>query len=110
MRLVTTGGRDYYDRYIVWGILDKLRPVAVAVGCASGADECVREYCKLREVAYRVFRAQWDVHGRGAGPMRNREMLVEFEPDLVLAFPGGRGTTNCVEQAKSLGIIVLGVV
>jgi hypothetical protein len=34
-------------------------------------------------------------------------MLKEGNPDLVLACPGGKGTEDCVRQAKALGIPVL---
>jgi hypothetical protein len=33
-------------------------------------------------------------------------MLDEGKPDLVLAFPGGRGTRNMVGQAKRRGVPV----
>jgi hypothetical protein len=33
-------------------------------------------------------------------------MLDEGKPDLVLAFPGGRGTRNMVGQAKRAGVPV----
>lgn len=45
--------------------------------------------------------------GRAAGPMRNKQMLEEGKPDLVVAFPGGAGTENMVKQAKAAGIRVL---
>lgn len=50
-------------------------------------DETCREGCKK-------------IEGPSAGPIRNKEMLVERQPDLVIAFPGGRGTANMVQQAK----------
>lgn len=46
--------------------------------------------------------------GRGvAGPLRNWMMLRAA--DLLLAFPGGRGTANCVKQARELGVEVVEV-
>ncbi|MEM9912925.1 MAG: hypothetical protein AAF922_19365 [Pseudomonadota bacterium] len=45
--------------------------------------------------------------GRAAGPIRNKEMLDEGCPDLVVAFPGGRGTANMVKQAQAAGVEVL---
>jgi len=32
--------------------------------------------------------------------------MLWFEPDLVLAFPGGRGTANMVKQAREQGVEV----
>jgi hypothetical protein len=34
-------------------------------------------------------------------------MLMEGKPDLVVAFPGGRGTANMIEQARKAGVEVL---
>lgn len=33
--------------------------------------------------------------------------LREFKPDVVLAFPGGTGTADCVKQARAMKIPVL---
>jgi hypothetical protein len=34
-------------------------------------------------------------------------MLEEGKPDLVVAFPGGRGTANMVKQARAAAVKVL---
>lgn len=59
-------------------------------------------------VPYAIVPANWDVFDRRAGPVRNSWML-DLKPDLVIAFPGGRGTQNMVEQAKKRGIKVMTV-
>jgi len=51
--------------------------------------------------------AEWDKFGRRAGPLRNEQMLREGKPDVVVAFPGGRGTAHMVRIAKEAGIDVL---
>ena len=33
-------------------------------------------------------------------------MLAEGKPDLVVAFPGGAGTANMIEQARAAGVRV----
>lgn len=100
MRLVVTGGRDYTDRATVFAALDALRPTEIAHGGASGADSLAGEWAKARGVPCTVFKADWDNDGRfAAGPIRNRRMLDEFRPELVVAFPGGNGTADCVKAA-----------
>jgi hypothetical protein len=53
------------------------------------------------------FPADWDTHGRSAGPLRNRKML-DTKPDLVIAFHGNlnasKGTKNMVHQARRNGV------
>jgi hypothetical protein len=52
--------------------------------------------------AYMIFDADWTKHGKAAGPIRNQEMIDEA--DALAAFPGGRGTADCVRRAKAKGI------
>ena len=53
-----------------------------------------------------AYPANWKKHGRAAGPIRNKQMLEEAKPDLVIAFPGGAGTANMVKQAREAGVKV----
>lgn len=112
--VAVTGGRDYRDRGTLYRVLDAERDtdgvsVLVHGGCRSGADALAHEWAKERRVSVRVFQADWDTHGRAAGPMRNRGMLREANPHLLIAFPGGRGTADCVSAARHLRIPVLEV-
>lgn len=57
-----------------------------------------------------MFRPLWEIHGqRLAGPMRNKQMLVEGKPELVIAFPGGTGTAHMCGIAEAAGVKVLKV-
>jgi hypothetical protein len=57
-----------------------------------------------------MFPAQWDRYGEAAGPIRNAWMLEFGKPDLVVAFPGGRGTADMISKARKAGIEVCEVV
>lgn len=48
--------------------------------------------------------ANWDKFGKGAGPIRNREMAKIA--NLVLAFPGNDGTRDMIEAARKLDVEV----
>lgn len=50
--------------------------------------------------------ADWRWHGKAAGPIRNKQMLDQHSPDLVIAFPGGRGAANMVALARAAGVPV----
>ena len=111
MRVVVTGGRSYANRDVVaeelWALYENdPSEFIVAHGGAKGADMLADDWCDLVGVEKLVYPANWAVHGRAAGPIRNRKMLEEFRPAIVLAFPGGRGTANCVRTARELGILV----
>lgn len=116
-RVLVCGGRDYANHDRVHEALDLLHDadtiVAIIHGGASGADAFAEHWALTHfdweSIDCIAFPADWKEHGRAAGPIRNARMLHEGKPDLVVAFPGGRGTADCVGRARELGIDVLEV-
>jgi hypothetical protein len=109
MRVLVCGGREYKDRRFLWSILDGIGPPAVSEiisGMARGADAFAAEWARRFGFKLHEFHADWAAHGRAAGPIRNQRMIDEGKPDLVIAFPGGRGTADMVRRAKAAGIPV----
>lgn len=108
MRVLVCGGRDFIDGAAVKSALDALPegPLTIIEGGASGADNFARLWAEFRGVPCETYRADWSAHGRAAGPIRNKQMLDEGKPDLVIAFPGGRGTANMIKQARVAGVRV----
>lgn len=108
--VLITGGRDYRKVTHVWLVLDQLnhyKPITrVVQGGATGADGAARGWATSRGVECTTVDADWNAHGRAAGPIRNQRMLDEHEPDVVVAFPGGRGTKDMVTRAKACGFRV----
>jgi predicted Rossmann-fold nucleotide-binding protein len=108
MRVLVCGGRDYADHDWLFKELDALRVsrgvTVVISGCAPGADTIGIEWAVARKVEIVRFPADWQKHGRAAGPIRNQRMLNEGRPDLVVAFPGGRGTADMVKRAIAAGV------
>lgn len=78
-------------------------------GAAYGADTLAAEWATRSGVQVVSCPANWSVYGKGAGHVRNRRML-ELGPDLVVAFPGGRGTADMIRQATSAGVKTIAVV
>ena len=108
MRVLVCGGRDYRDRDAVYRELDALLPQmgALMSGGAPGADTLAWDWGWSRNFHCERYMADWKTHGRAAGPIRNQRMLDEGKPDLVVAFPGGRGTADMVRRAEAAGIKV----
>lgn len=107
--VVVCGGRKYDDWATMAHHLSVLRPTEIASGDAQGADDMAERWAYLNDIPHRKYRADWKTHGRAGGPIRNKEMLVKEQPHVVLALPGGRGTADCVRQAKGMGIKVVEV-
>lgn len=110
-RVLVCGGRDFADRRSVYTSLDGLvpRPTRIIAGGAPGADALAADWAGYRGVPKYIFHADWEKHGKAAGPIRNQEMLDDGRPNLVLAFPGGRGTADMVRRAKAAGVPVIEV-
>lgn len=75
-------------------------------GGAKGADAAAHDWAVVNWVPQDEYPADWKKHGRRAGFLRNLEMLEKGKPDLVVAFPGGRGTSMMIELAKNAGVPV----
>ena len=109
-RVLVCGGRDFRDREAVFASLDSLhaehRFSVVIAGGSRGTDTLAADWARERGVPTEVYRADWEHFGHKAGPLRNGRMLAEGKPDLVVAFPGGKGTANLIEQARAAGVRV----
>lgn len=113
MRVLVCGGRDY-DRDRVWNELNRLDlergPFDVFIhGCNGNADWEADNVASSLGRKVCGFRAEWERLGKKAGPARNERMLRDGKPDLVIAFPGGRGTADMVRRARAAGVEVLQV-
>lgn len=90
-------------------VLAPLAPDVVIHGGATGADSLAGRWALDNAVEQSVFsvsKADWDKHGKAAGPLRNARMLAEGKPNLVVAFPGGRGTEDMKRRARAAGVEV----
>lgn len=115
-RVLVCGGRDFTQSAELYRYLDILHQRdeidVVIEGDARGADRMAGYWAQTRHITnlkFAIEQEDWDKYGKGAGHRRNTRMLVEGKPDLVIAFPGGRGTANMVRQAKEAGVEVIEV-
>lgn len=108
MIVLVTGGRDYADKKKVYETLDSLGPITKIIhGAARGADSLANQYAEDRSIPCSKYPANWTKYGNAAGPIRNSEMLtLNPDIDLVVAFPGDRGTNDMKSKAKKKGITV----
>lgn len=111
MRILVCGSRDFDDRERLYKLLDAFIPIVEVIieGEAKGADTLAKEWAEEREIIVMGFPANWKQWGRAAGPMRNRQMIEEGKPDLVIAFPSKllhntKGTKDMVNQARHFKI------
>jgi len=113
MRIAITGGRDYgpsrADIETFWRLWRELageEDVELHHGDARGVDRYMAAVVRRERPGVRIVPhpANWDLYGKGAGFIRNQEMVGQV--DFLIAFPGGNGTAHCVRTARSLGLTV----
>jgi hypothetical protein len=127
MRAVIVTGDRNADYNEWWNIVDHMitrslhgDPLVVIHGGATGIDSLVNSVRGVDNpwISVVPMPAQWDAHGKKAGPMRNRAMLnvlmtlKEHGYDVaVFAFHDNidtsRGTKNMVNIALNRGVRVL---
>jgi len=109
MRICVCGGRDYINKEKVFSVLDNalsvFDDVSIMNGAAKGADKLSSTWAFERNVPLLEVPADWEKHKRAAGPIRNREML-NLGFDMLIAFPGGRGTADMISITKKANIPV----
>ena len=121
MKIIIAGGRDFKDRILmsnkmaslISNITDGIEIVSggqVTVdkftGEKYGADYLGEQWAEFNQYRVEKFPADWDTHGKSAGPKRNRQM-AEYADALVAFWDGkSRGTKNMIDEAKSLGLKV----
>jgi hypothetical protein len=119
MRVLVCGGREFGYKYVngvryvdyeqlkvMYDVLDEINITTLITGRARGADRFSEIYARRLGVDIFAFPADWNKHGRSAGPIRNQQMLNEGKPDLVIAFPGGTGTSHMCKIAEKAGVEV----
>lgn len=107
IKVLVTGGRLCDDKAHVWGVLDAIHRAKgiseVVHGDARGADALAKQWALAHGVPHRPYPVpdrDWALYGGHAGRKRNHHMLFDSYPDLVVAFPGRRGTNHMISLAK----------
>lgn len=110
LKILVCGGRRYMDKVFMHEWLDCFDAVNtithVIHGGAGGADRLAGMWAEEQGIQQVIVPANWRMHGTAGGPMRNRAM-AELQPNLVIAFPGGKGTASMVAIARELKIQVI---
>jgi predicted Rossmann-fold nucleotide-binding protein len=109
-RLLVCGGRDFDDRELAFATLDRVlaeRGVSLVIhGGARGADALAAEWAAARSIPVQVFKPDWRRFGRGAGPVRNQEMIAVGRPTYAVVFPGGSGTADMYKRLVAANVSI----
>lgn len=85
---------------------EHLKCKSILVGDATGVDAFVVEWCKSHGIPHVKYAANWDDHGKAAGPIRNGVMANQG--DCLLAFPDifkgkySPGTADMIRKVQAM--------
>lgn len=112
MRVLICGDRNWKDREAIFACVGALAEgVPVIEGEQRGADKIAAEAGRFHGVTVLGYPAEWNRYGKGAGAIRNRQMLKEGKPTLVVFFHNNlresKGTKDMVKIAVGAGVPVI---
>lgn len=116
-KIIIAGGRYFSDYALLKSSVDEAIEnikslltggveIEIVSGGASGADTLGERYAGEHGYPVKKFPADWNTHGKAAGPIRNREMAAYA--DILIAFWDGksRGTANMISEAEKKNLVV----
>lgn len=112
MKVLFCGDRNWGDHWMIRDALQHLREaypgrdeLEICHGDARGADRIAGTEAKALGIPVTEYPADWERHGKSAGPIRNRLMVKYFAPDTVYAFHDdlehSKGTKDMVAYARA---------
>lgn len=131
MRILVAGSMDFFNTALVYKAIaqavrlhffgdnevspaeleSKFSFVTVVHGAAKGAESSAADFARKNGMREEAHYADWNTHGRSAGPIRNKEMVYsDPKPNICLAFIAdseSRGTKNVMMMARKRGVPVM---
>jgi hypothetical protein len=108
MITIIAGGRDIHDYELLLDAIEEapFDITTVVSGGAKGVDAMGERFAEDMNLSLKIFNADWQTHGRAAGPIRNRKMAENAEALIALWDGKSRGTKNMIETATKHGLLV----
>jgi len=107
--ILVCGGREFKDAdYLAEVLHDTLMTVrthfpdqrmVIVHGDGRGADKLAGAWANKFNIPCFKIPAEWDLWDKGAGMMRNQQMLDWVPVDRVIAFDGGPGTADMCKRS-----------
>lgn len=112
MKVIIAGSRTITDRELVIREVWKLpfEITEVVSGGARGVDAIGEWIAEIVTIPVCRFPADWDKHGKAAGPIRNKQMAEYADAAIVIWDGKSRGSKNMIETMKKLGKPVMEVI
>lgn len=113
MRIIIAGtrkldGETAYRSVEIWmeeiGLTIETEGHVILSGCGGNVDKTGENWADYWNWPCRRFPADWDTHGKSAGPLRNAQMVAEADA-LILIWDGkSPGSADIKRKALSAGL------
>ncbi len=103
-KVIIAGSRDIFDiaavrLAIVTAVAAGLQITEVVCGCAPGVDSIGRGLAQVSGIPVNEFVADWETHGRAAGPIRNEAMASHADALILIQKDNSRGSADMLRRA-----------
>ena len=100
--LLVTGSREISDYRFVFKSLDDIKKDysfdSLLTGGAEGVDFLVKLYALYHKIPYEQIKPDWKQFGKGAGAIRNAEMVDICDKGTAIWDGFSRGTQHCIYE------------
>lgn len=100
MKVIIAGSRDILDYKLVVQSIQRsgYEITEVVCGCAAGIDTLGEQWAINNEIPIKYMPADWNRHGKSAGPMRNKKMAEYADAAIVIWNGVSPGSKNMIQN------------
>lgn len=110
MKLIIAGSRDFdlptktmFDFLSIFlGGFGAYKIEEIVSGTAKGIDSAGEKLAEEHHIPVKRFSADWNKHGKAAGPIRNREMAEYADTAVVFINNMSKGSLDMIRQMKKV--------
>jgi YspA, cpYpsA-related SLOG family len=108
LKTIIAGSRNITDLDLLEQFIEKsgLQITTVISGSARGIDKLGETWADKHDIPVLRYPAEWKKYGRGAGPVRNKDMVDNAEACIVLWDGRSKGTKNMIDLAHKKGLLI----
>jgi hypothetical protein len=106
VHLAVVGSRAFTNQEVVFYFLEAYHQVfgdnltIVSGGCPSGPDHFAELFAKQNNVPIILYPADWDIHGKAAGFIRNSDIVNRCDEVIAFWDRKSNGTRDTIRKAE----------